>query len=206
MALRFVNYSLDDFNVEQDGTENNSFWNSAELLHQQNLNHSRVPNINYQTSFQSASLYWRPSKELLSLQNQFNEKILLQFPSVPCSFCSMLMFPTNVKWIQKENDRIYPLTTVFFNEEPVEHVNDSSKIAVCSTCKNLRLRRSPPNIVETPSEIENVPIYYRRWLSPVFLSCSLGRIPNSNSYTNYRTLSGKFNFSKNAPYGSNIMW
>jgi len=32
---------------------------------------------------------------------------------------------------------------------------------------------------------------------PIFLSCSLGRIPNSNSYTNYRILSGKFNFSKN---------
>ncbi|CAB4379941.1 unnamed protein product [Rhizophagus irregularis] len=154
MAFRFINYSLDDFDIEQDSNENNSFWNSAELLRYQNLNHSRVPNINYQTPFQSTSLYWRPSKELLSLQNQFNEMILIQFPLVPCSFCSMLMLPLNVKWIDKENIT-YPLTTVFPDEEPVEHINDSSKIAVCSTCKNLRLRRSPPNIVETPSEIEN---------------------------------------------------
>ena len=86
---------------------------------------------------------------------------------------------------------------VFPNEEPIEHINCSSKIAVCSSCKNLRLRISPPSIVETPPEIERVPIYHRRWLSPVFLSCSLGRVPNSNSYTNYRILSGKFNFSKN---------
>jgi hypothetical protein len=107
------------------------------------------------------------------------------------------MFPTNAKWIQKEDNRIYPLTLVFSNEEPVEHINNSSKVAICSTCKDLRLRRSPPNIVEIPSEIERVPLHYRRWLSPVFLSCFLGRTPNSNSYTNYRTLSGKFNFSKN---------
>ena len=86
----------------------------------------------------------------------------MQFPSVSCSFCSILMFSTNAKWIQKEDNRIYPLTLVFPDEEPVQHINDSSKIAVCCSCKNLRLRRSPPNIIETPSEIERVPIYYRR--------------------------------------------
>ncbi len=198
MAIQFVNYSLDDFNTEQVSIENgNSIWNSVELYLDQNSNHSRMPNINHQMSFQPTFLYWRPSKELQSLQSRFDEKILMQFPSVPCSFCSILMFPTNAKWIQKEDNRIYPLTLVFPDEEPVQHINDSSKIAVCCSCKNLRLRRSPPNIIETPSEIERVPIYYWRWLFPVFLSCSLGRIPNSNSYTNYRILSGKFNFSKN---------
>ena len=198
MAIQFVNYSLDNFNTKQVNIENeDSIWNSAELHDIQNLNHSRIPNINYQTTFQPTFLHWRPSKELQSLQDKFNEKILMQFPSILCAFCSILMFPTNAKWIQKEDNRIYPLTLVFSNEEPVEHINNSSKVAICSTCKDLRLRRSPPNIVEIPSEIERVPLHYRRWLSPVFLSCSLGRTPNSNSYTNYRTLSGKFNFSKN---------
>src|ERR1043165_9490286 len=121
----------------------------------------------------------------------------MQFPSIPCAFCSILMLPTNAKWIQKEDNRIYPLTLVCSNEKPVEHINNSSKVAIYSTCKDLRLCRSLPNIVEIPPEIERVPLHYRRWLSPVFLSCSLGRTPNSNSYTNYRTLSGKFNFSKN---------
>jgi len=198
MAIQFVNYSLDDFNTEQVSIENgNSIWNSVELYLDQNSNHSRMPNINHQMSFQPTFLYWRPSKELQSLQSRFDEKILMQFPSVPCSFCSILMFSTNAKWIQKEDNRIYPLTLVFPDEEPVQHINDSSKIAVCCSYKNLRLHRSPPNIIETLSEIERVPIYYQRWLFPVFLSCSLGRIPNSNSYTNYRILSGKFNFSKN---------
>ncbi len=142
-------------------------------------------------------MHWRPSKKLQSLQDKFDKKILMQFPSIPCAFCSILMFSTNAKWIQKEDNRIYPLTLVFSSKEPVEHINDSSKIAICSTCKDSRLRRSPPNIVKILPEIERVPLHYRRWLSPVFLSYSLGRTPNSNSYTNYRTLSGKFNFSKN---------
>jgi len=71
------------------------------------------------------------------------------------------MLPTNAKWIQKENNRIYPLTLIFPNEEPVEHINDSSKIAICSTCKDSRLCRSPPNIIEILPEIERVPLHYR---------------------------------------------
>ena len=107
------------------------------------------------------------------------------------------MLPTNAKWIQKENNRIYPLTLIFPNEEPVEYINDSSKIAIYSTYKDSRLCRSLLNIIEIPSEIERVPLHYRHWLSPIFLSYFLGRTSNSNSYTNYKTLLGKFNFSKN---------
>ncbi|GBC08904.1 hypothetical protein RclHR1_08480007 [Rhizophagus clarus] len=142
MAFQFVNYVLDDFNTEQTIPENEaSIWNSAELCQSQNLNHSRAPsNMNNQQNSQINSnfLYWRPSRQLQSLQKRFNDKILIQFPSIPCSFCSILMFPENAKWIQKEN-RVYPLTLVFSNEQPVKHINDSSKIAVCSTCKDSRL-------------------------------------------------------------------
>src|SRR6266498_563052 len=98
MAIQFVNYSLDDFNTEQVSIENgNSIWNSVELYLDQNSNHLRMPNINHQMSFQSTFLYWRPSKELQSLQNRFNEKILLQFLSVLYSFCSILILSTNAK-------------------------------------------------------------------------------------------------------------
>jgi len=85
----------------------------------------------------------------------------MQFPLIPCAFCSILIFPTNAKWIQKEDNRIYPLTLVFCNEKPIKHINDSSKIAICSTCKNLRLCRSPPNIIKIPPEIERVLLHYR---------------------------------------------
>src|SRR5436190_20656938 len=186
MAFQFVNYFLNDFYTQQINIENEgSIWNSAELRRNQNLNHSRTPNINQQTIIQSNTfqfLYWRPSTKLQLLQKKFNENILLQFPSVPCSFCSILMYPTNAKWIKKETNRTYPLTLAFPDKKPVEHINDSSKIAICSSCKEPRLRKLPPNIVDTPPQIERVPVYYRRWLSPIFLSCSLGWTPNSNAY------------------------
>jgi len=52
MAVRFVNYFLDNFDIEQfNGESDNSVWNSAELHHHQNLNHSRTPNMNHQMSF-----------------------------------------------------------------------------------------------------------------------------------------------------------
>ena len=51
MAIQFINYFLDDFNTEEINIENeDSIWSSAELRHIQNLNHSRIPNINYQTT------------------------------------------------------------------------------------------------------------------------------------------------------------
>ena len=79
------------------------------------------------------------------ITKKFNENILLQFPSVPCSFYSILMYPTNAKWIKKETNRTYPLTLAFPDEKPVEHINDSSKIAICSSYKEPRLRKLSPN-------------------------------------------------------------
>ena len=70
------------------------------------------------------------------------------------------MFWTNTKWILKENNRIYPLTLVFSNKEPVEYINDSTKITVCSTCKESRLHRLSLNIIKTPLEIERILINY----------------------------------------------
>src|SRR5436190_14686162 len=115
MAYQFVNYFIDNFDIEQTNIENEtSIWNSAELCRNQNLNHSRAPlnTTNYQENLQLNSnfVYWRPSRQLQSLQKKFDDKVLIQFPSVPCSFCSILMFPTNAKWVQKEENRIYPLT------------------------------------------------------------------------------------------------
>ena len=41
MAVRFVNYFLNDFNTEETNSEHEDlFWNSTELQRSQNLNHS----------------------------------------------------------------------------------------------------------------------------------------------------------------------
>jgi len=71
------------------------------------------------------------------------------------------MLPTNAKWIQKENNRIYSLILIFPNKESVEYINNSSKIIIYSTCKDSRLRKLPSNIIEISSEIKRVLLYYR---------------------------------------------
>ncbi|RHZ79698.1 hypothetical protein Glove_142g34 [Diversispora epigaea] len=41
------------------------------------------------------------------------------------------------------------------------------------------------------------PLHLRKHLSPVFLHCSLGRIPNSNAYSEYGSLTRTINYSRN---------
>ena len=60
------------------------------------------------------------------------------------------------------------------------------------------MKRYPcPQLYPVPSEIEQVPIMKRRFLSPVFLHCSLGRSSNGSPFSQYRTLTGGMGFSKN---------
>ncbi|CAG8659767.1 197_t:CDS:1, partial [Paraglomus occultum] len=58
-------------------------------------------------------------------------------------------------------------------------------------------RRFPPQLDPIPTEISSVPMFHRRWLSPIHLNCSLGRSENSNPFTTFRHLSGTFNLSRN---------
>ncbi|CAG8843511.1 41711_t:CDS:1, partial [Gigaspora margarita] len=46
-------------------------------------------------------------------------------------------------------------------------------------------------------EITSVPLHKRKYLSSVYLHCSLERTPNSNSYSEYRSLIGTMNYSHN---------
>ncbi|CAG8557423.1 21454_t:CDS:2, partial [Gigaspora rosea] len=48
-----------------------------------------------------------------------------------------------------------------------------------------------------PNEIISVPLHLRMYLTPVYLHCSLGRTPNSNPYSEYRSLIGTMNYSRN---------
>ncbi|CAG8475515.1 6891_t:CDS:2, partial [Gigaspora margarita] len=48
-----------------------------------------------------------------------------------------------------------------------------------------------------PDEIELVPLEKCRYLSPIFLHCSLGHTPGANPFTEYRSLVGTMNYSQN---------
>src|SRR6185503_11832381 len=54
-----------------------------------------------------------------------------------------------------------------------------------------------PRLHPIPSEIECIPLMQRRFLSPVFLHCSLGRGTDGNPYSEYRKLIGDIKFSRN---------
>src|SRR6185437_7605545 len=54
-----------------------------------------------------------------------------------------------------------------------------------------------PTLAQIPDALANVPMFHRRWLSPIHLSCSLGRAENANFFTHYRHLTGAFGLSKN---------
>ncbi|CAI2175106.1 19480_t:CDS:2 [Funneliformis geosporum] len=71
------------------------------------------------------------------------------------------------------------------------------KVAVCSLCKTPKNRKFLPILSQIPEEIHAVPMVYRKQLSPIHMSCSLGRVTNSNPYTNYRHLQDFIGLSKN---------
>ena len=52
---------------------------------------------------------WRPSKILKNLIKKFNDIILYQYPCIPCSYCTKLLYPIESKWENYDQNKIYPL-------------------------------------------------------------------------------------------------
>ncbi|PKY53741.1 hypothetical protein RhiirA4_472113 [Rhizophagus irregularis] len=184
----------------------NSLFSSFAVRQTANADHSRVPT---QSSFSSSNITfrayfppWQPSTKLFNLKSRFDKDILNQYPCVPCSYCSRLQYPIKARW-ELYNDTIqYPLEKVYQNNPQIKlvfHTDDSKpkRIATCSSCHNSNNRFNIPVPDPVPAEIQNVPPYHRIYLSPIHLSCSLGRTPNSNAYSNYCHLTGTFIYSKN---------
>ena len=185
----------------------NSLFSSFAVRQTANADHSRIPiqssslpsNI---ITFRAYFPPWQPSTKLCNLKNRFDKNILTQYPCVPCSYCSRLQYPTKAKWELYDSTIQYPLETVYQSNSRIKlvfHTDDSKprRIATCPSCHNSQNHIKIPIPDPIPNEIQNVPLYHRIYLSPVHLGCSLGRIPNSNAYTNYRHLTGTFSYSKN---------
>jgi hypothetical protein len=103
--------------------------------------------------------------------------------------CHAVTVPNyEVKWVPFDINFSYNLLLCFPQIGLFHHPNDSCKIACCKTCVDTRKRRFPPQLDPIPTEISSVPMFHRRWLSPIHLSCSLGRSENSNPFTTFRHL------------------
>jgi hypothetical protein len=145
---------------------------------------------------------WTPSTKFSRLLSNFNSTILNQFPCAPCAFCGRLMYPLKCEWLLYEDNYSYPLLEAYPERQPESlltfHTRLPKRIAVCSSCKKPSTRYVFPFLYPIPDEIQAVPLKKRMYLSPVFIHCSLGRNSgNSSVYTEYRTLTGTMNFSKN---------
>src|SRR5438045_298955 len=53
--------------------------------------------------------YWRPSPKLQRLYDRFQNKILMQWPRIPCVYCGRLLYPQKACWIHYNPSTIYPL-------------------------------------------------------------------------------------------------
>ena len=140
---------------------------------------------------------WQPNTRLRKLHTQFQNTILYQHPCTPCVYCEKLLYPTKAQWIPYDNHFVYPI------EEHYPHIeliirskNSQLLISVCNKCKSKNQVITHLPLHPIPQEILAIPIMHRRFLSPVFLHCSLGRATGENPFSEYRILSGDMRFSK----------
>ena len=145
---------------------------------------------------------WIPSQKFTKLLNTFKTNILNQFICAPCAFCGCLMYPEKCEWLLYNENFSYPILQAYPQEQINSlltfHTRPPQRIAVCLSCKKPSTRYPFLFLCPIPNEIKNVPLSKRMYLSPVFMHCSLGRnSANSAIYSEYKTLTGTMNFSKN---------
>ena len=57
----------------------------------------------------SYNIYWRPSHSLYKILRSLYENDYAQFPCIPCSYCSRMVYPHSAKWIVRDE----PLAILF---------------------------------------------------------------------------------------------
>ncbi|CAG8749746.1 3259_t:CDS:2 [Gigaspora margarita] len=90
----------------------------------------------------------------------------------------------------------YPLITAYPIENLVTNPNPPpNRIAICSSCKCNQNRNYPPYLCQILPEINSVPLEKHKYLSPIFLYCSLDRTPGA-----YLNLSAESLFTNQTVY------
>ena len=140
-----------------------------------------------QTYYPSNTTHWRPSDELRKVLRLLYEEDYAQFPCVPCSHCSRLLYPQSAKWIVKNNDVTYPVQT-YLQINLTTNPRNSTKIAICDGCKSNFNNQTCLPLAPIPQCIHDVPYSKRKYLSPIYLHTSLGRSADANPFVEYRSL------------------
>jgi len=142
---------------------------------------------------------WRPTTHLHKLHTRFVNSILYQHPCITCAYCGKLMYPTKAQWKPYDSNTSYPIEEYYPDVQLILKKDKYSRtlIPLCSKCKLNKQTISCPRLHPIPQQILSIPLMQRRFLSPVFLHCSLGRNSGDNSFSGYRILTGDMRFSKN---------
>ncbi|CAG8824221.1 6673_t:CDS:2, partial [Cetraspora pellucida] len=143
-----------------------------------------------------------PSNELQNLYDRFQNNILKQWSRIACVYCGTLLYPEKASWIIYNPSITYSLQQrkpgVSLSFNPNVNLITDLRIPTCNSCKKPETRFSFPYLSPMAVEITSVPLHIRKCLSPVYLHCSLGRMPNSNPYSEYRSLTGTMGYSRNS--------
>ena len=161
MSYHVFTHNLDPLESTFE-TFDNTFLSSTENIRLINSNHPRAPRNIYTSTIstsQSENLLsnpWQPSNKLSKLYDKFQTTILYQFPCIPCSYCSKLMYPNETRWIKYDPLLIYPLQKFFPDTSLQFHSNDllPTRIARCASCLKSSTRRHPPKTDKIPKEIQ----------------------------------------------------
>src|SRR6185369_13189327 len=86
--------------------------------------------------------HWRPSDLLLKTLRSLYENDYTQYPCIPCSYCSRLLYPHSIKWIARDQTTIYPFQLSYPEISLTTHPSNPSKIAVCSNCNLIQIIES----------------------------------------------------------------
>ncbi|CAJ0835293.1 1706_t:CDS:2 [Entrophospora sp. SA101] len=104
-----------------------------------------------------------------------------------------LLYPEKAKWTQKIENFEYPLIQANLNLRLIENPNPpENRIAVCSSCKKNPRRNFPPYLHPIPVEIQQIPLFKRKYLSLIYLHSSLGWTSNLGAYSEYWSIVGTF--------------
>ena len=196
----------------------NAFNNLINLLQDNNQSiNTNNSNINLSSNTPQAiptpshDNLWIPNETFWHIYNKFQSTILKKYPDTPCVYCNRLLYKDKVTWITYDSSQVYPIEQV--NQIDVVTLYSISrqqiiKIPSCSSYAKSQSRFQFPRLAKIPNEIEAVPLHQRKFLSPVYLHCSLRRNSDSNSYSEYhsivRTMGYSINFRALALY-SGIM-
>ena len=178
---------------------NESVFNSADVSWLSRNDSFALPMSSITSNITNVQIqaYWRPSDALQKTLRKLYEEDYAQFPCIPCSYCSRLLYPHSVKWVIRNDNFTYPLQSSFPQLNVITNPRNESKIAVRDGCKSNHNNRSCYALAEIPQCIHDVPYAKRKYLSPVYLHTSLGRSAGANPFVEYRSLTGHMGYSRN---------